>query len=529
MPINTEHLASLTDADVIDQNGDKVGAVGQIYLDDATGQPAWASVKSGLFGLRESFVPLQTAEVANGNISVPFTKDVIKDAPRVDADNHLDDSQQATLYSYYGLERPSAAAPGGGGDPSATFGSEQTAADLSDGRTEGLPTSPADEGQTQVLPTTPAAEDQDGAVTEEYTTPGATQEPPATVSEGGNDLGSGDVATDEAGGTQGDSTTERAAAIGAAGAAGAVGAGAAGADREPRPGDPDWDETHHATFQQENPAAQTAWAAEQAPEEPVSTTWSVPSTEPADEEPTQVERSGYSSDRPAAHSSAYEGHHAAAATPPADAPVLDERTDEGAIYAADADAADSGPVPGTAAPGDAAPADVDSGQFGTVAPVTGDESTDDAVTGAPAQTGTGYPDDVPEAGAQPETTGVGAGGAVLGGAVAGGVAAAGVAASDTETTSYEVPGQEAGKPTTEAQTGPEFAADREEPFDASTEPQEDSEATFAAGTDAGEASGEPTAGNDPETFGAMGYRPDRDGSDMTDEERERLNRARGAL
>ena len=448
MPINTEHLASLTDADVIDQNGDKVGAVGQIYLDDATGQPAWASVKSGLFGLRESFVPLQTADVVGGNISVPFTKDVIKDAPRVDADNHLDDSQQATLYSYYGLDRPTAELPGGAADQTATFGSEQTAADLTEGQTEGVPTAPGDEGQ-------------DGAVTADYTTPASTQEASTPVSQDGNDLGSGEGLPGEESPTDGpveastgspveastdssmeesstdgvrdDGSPEQAAAIGAAGAAGAVGgAGMAAADgsdsgdeagtdtREPRPGDPDWDETHHATFQQENPAAQADWAAEQAPEEPVSTTWSVPPTEPADEEPTRVERSGYSSDRPAAHSSAYEGHHGAAPTPPADAPVLDGATEEGAIYAADADAADRG-VDTT---------EVDSAQFGSVAPVTAEtaeEATDDAVTGAPAQTGTGYPDDVTESGTAPETTGVGAGGALLGGAAAGGVAAAGLA------------------------------------------------------------------------------------------------------
>lgn len=518
MPINNEHLASLTDADVIDQHGDKVGGVGQIYLDDATGQPAWASVKSGLFGLRESFVPLNTADVVDGNISVPFTKDFIKDAPRVDADNHLDDSQQASLYSYYGVDRPTAAMPGGGADQTATFTSEQTAADRTDGRTEGLPAPVSDDGQ-------------DGAVTSEYTTSGTAGEA-APASDGGNDLGSGEVPDDQApasSGPQGDVSPERAAAIGAAGAAGA-GAAEASEDpergsREPRPGDPDWDETHHATFQQENPAAQADWAAEQAPEEPISTTWSVPPTEPADEEPTKVDRSGYSSDRPAAHSSAYEGHHSPAATPPADAPVLDESTDEGAIYAADADATGTGVGAGQA--------DVDSGQFGSVEPVTADgagEPTDDAVTGAPGQTGTGYPGEASEVVETPETTGVGAGGAVVGGAVAGGVAAAGVAASDTPTTSYEVPGQEVGSPTTDAEPGAEFAVDREEPFDGGTAPQEAAgDAAFAAGTDAGDTGAEPNAGNEPETFGATGYRPDRDGSDMTDEERERLNQARGAL
>ena len=42
---------------VVDSNGDKVGDVGQVYLDDATGRPEWVTVRTGLFGLKETFVP----------------------------------------------------------------------------------------------------------------------------------------------------------------------------------------------------------------------------------------------------------------------------------------------------------------------------------------------------------------------------------------------------------------------------------------------------------------------------------------
>ena len=46
---------------VHDSNGDKVGKVGQVYLDDATGQPNWVTVNTGLFGGNETFVPLDEA------------------------------------------------------------------------------------------------------------------------------------------------------------------------------------------------------------------------------------------------------------------------------------------------------------------------------------------------------------------------------------------------------------------------------------------------------------------------------------
>ena len=44
-------------ATVFDRDGDKIGGVGEVYLDDTTGEPAWVTVNTGLFGLKETFVP----------------------------------------------------------------------------------------------------------------------------------------------------------------------------------------------------------------------------------------------------------------------------------------------------------------------------------------------------------------------------------------------------------------------------------------------------------------------------------------
>ena len=43
----------------VDPQGSKIGSVGQVYLDDETGQPDWVTVNTGLFGTRENFVPLR--------------------------------------------------------------------------------------------------------------------------------------------------------------------------------------------------------------------------------------------------------------------------------------------------------------------------------------------------------------------------------------------------------------------------------------------------------------------------------------
>ncbi|MDQ1574577.1 MAG: hypothetical protein QOH44_2136 [Actinomycetota bacterium] len=99
--INSTNVARLIGTTVKDSDGDKIGKVGQIYVDPATGQPNWATVKTGLFGTSESFVPLDQADEADDEIRVPFTKDFVKDAPRVDAEGALEESEEGNLYAYY--------------------------------------------------------------------------------------------------------------------------------------------------------------------------------------------------------------------------------------------------------------------------------------------------------------------------------------------------------------------------------------------------------------------------------------------
>jgi uncharacterized protein (TIGR02271 family) len=101
--ISSDNIASLIGANVLDSNGDKIGSVGQVYLDDNDGHASWASVKTGLFGTKESFVPLEEANWDGNDLRVAYDKDRVKDAPRVDADSHLEPSDEDELYRYYGM------------------------------------------------------------------------------------------------------------------------------------------------------------------------------------------------------------------------------------------------------------------------------------------------------------------------------------------------------------------------------------------------------------------------------------------
>ena len=43
---------------LIDSDGQKIGEIDEIYLDAETGEPEWATVTTGLFGTKTSFVPI---------------------------------------------------------------------------------------------------------------------------------------------------------------------------------------------------------------------------------------------------------------------------------------------------------------------------------------------------------------------------------------------------------------------------------------------------------------------------------------
>lgn len=88
---------------ILSQDGTKIGSIGQVYADDETGQPNWVTAKTGLFGTSESFVPLEGATVQGHDLVVPYSKDLVKDAPRVDADGHLEPEEEDRLYTHYQL------------------------------------------------------------------------------------------------------------------------------------------------------------------------------------------------------------------------------------------------------------------------------------------------------------------------------------------------------------------------------------------------------------------------------------------
>ena len=102
--LTTDQARRVLGGTVVGSDGSKLGKIGQIFLDDRTGEPEWLTVNTGLFGTRESFVPLVEAAVEDDTVRVPYTKQQVNDAPNVDADRgHLDADEEVALYRHYGL------------------------------------------------------------------------------------------------------------------------------------------------------------------------------------------------------------------------------------------------------------------------------------------------------------------------------------------------------------------------------------------------------------------------------------------
>jgi uncharacterized protein (TIGR02271 family) len=90
--------------DIIDADGDKVGTLEELFRDEDTQEPEWAVVRTGMFGTKLSFVPIQGAEPRGEDVQVLFSKAQIKDAPRIDdSDGQLSQDEEARLYDHYGL------------------------------------------------------------------------------------------------------------------------------------------------------------------------------------------------------------------------------------------------------------------------------------------------------------------------------------------------------------------------------------------------------------------------------------------
>ena len=99
---SSQDLQQYIHRSAVDAEGNRIGKISQVYLNDKTGQPLWVLVETALFGTRQSFAPIHGSRFDGEQLVVlAVSKDQVKDAPDIDTDAHISESEQDALRQYY--------------------------------------------------------------------------------------------------------------------------------------------------------------------------------------------------------------------------------------------------------------------------------------------------------------------------------------------------------------------------------------------------------------------------------------------
>jgi uncharacterized protein (TIGR02271 family) len=103
MTKNQNEIAGWVGHTLVDERGDRIGKIADLYMDEDTGRPEWIAVNTGRFGSRISFVPLAGARPNGDDLMVPYSDEKVKESPHAEPDGRLSQEEEARLYAHYGM------------------------------------------------------------------------------------------------------------------------------------------------------------------------------------------------------------------------------------------------------------------------------------------------------------------------------------------------------------------------------------------------------------------------------------------
>jgi len=136
----TQSPDQLFGCEVTDSNGNKIGKVDGVWVDDATNDLEFIGVKIGMLMGKTHIIPVTQGQTGSGTISVPYDESKIKDAPSFGADDELSPDDEDGIYSYYGVDRSTGQSPTGLPAGEQTGGYTTTDTDTRDYQTTGTDT-----------------------------------------------------------------------------------------------------------------------------------------------------------------------------------------------------------------------------------------------------------------------------------------------------------------------------------------------------------------------------------------------------
>ena len=100
--VTVDQLAAMRGAPVYDAEGEKIGAVEEIFYDQQTREPEWIGIGTGFFGTKRVLVPTAGASTTADGVTVGYSKEQVKESPDIDSDE-ISQETERRLYSHYGL------------------------------------------------------------------------------------------------------------------------------------------------------------------------------------------------------------------------------------------------------------------------------------------------------------------------------------------------------------------------------------------------------------------------------------------
>jgi len=108
--VSINDIAVVRAATAYCKDGNKVGRVGDVYVDDLSNEPAWVTLTAGLFGTKTLFAPLAGSRLDGDRLVLAYGKDVINGAPAIADSGHISEAEQQALIEYFTRHAPVVAA-----------------------------------------------------------------------------------------------------------------------------------------------------------------------------------------------------------------------------------------------------------------------------------------------------------------------------------------------------------------------------------------------------------------------------------
>jgi uncharacterized protein (TIGR02271 family) len=118
-----------------DRNGEEIGTIDALYVDQQTDKPEWALVTAGLFGKKASFVPLAGASPQNGDVVANVDAEQVKGAPKMAPDTELTEQQEVELFRHYGIDYTAEGSVTATDDPNGAVGHDTSGPTTDDAMT----------------------------------------------------------------------------------------------------------------------------------------------------------------------------------------------------------------------------------------------------------------------------------------------------------------------------------------------------------------------------------------------------------